>query len=67
MEVRGVVVVSMAHVTSFRLFYERVDLPVFASVVDGRHTERVGIQYSRVFSIMLLDPQATVMWFLLLF
>ena len=44
MEVHGVVVVSMAKVTSFRVFYERIDLPVFVSVGDSQRAERVSLE-----------------------
>ena len=43
MEVRGVVAVTIARVTSFRIFYERLDIPVFALVLDSLHRERVGL------------------------
>ena len=41
MDVRGVVVVTMNHVTSFRVFYQMLEIPAFTTVIDGEQRERV--------------------------
>ena len=41
MEVHGVVVVTMNYVTSFQVFYQLLEVPVFATVTDSSQRERV--------------------------